>query len=465
MKKITLLLMVALAAITMSAATITIPEEAKGWNIPADAIDVLQDLAEGLIVEDYSYPTRAGKYNLSNNWVSSVAEGNFIAPGTEQMVRGMVVVDGTMYFVNRDLSALVPVDVATGQMGEPIFITGEHLFETETEVEGVMEWKSAVNLPFNDVKVDQAGNVLIGACITNAQTFFVYKVNLETGEATEVIKERLYDNPDFAELYNRFDAFGVYGDVDGNACIMAANGIGMDVYRWIIEDGVAGKAERILIQLDPELDQSYNIDATSLGTPPQILPQDEVGSLFYVDGKYLYPMLIDEDGSLIGDMINIPTGLAVANNPGDTLTVDGGMNGMVEFEIAGEYFFLMTASNFNKSIPSTFALFKFADAKRQFAGAEPLWYFPAKGLGDGSTRNTVFTAPVSVEVEGNKATIAVYSQNLGYASYTLTIDETVTTSVSDSQSPMANCQKIFRNGQLIILLNGVEYNAMGQEIQ
>ena len=42
MKKITLLLMVALAAITMSAATITIPEEAKAWNIPAEAIDVLQ---------------------------------------------------------------------------------------------------------------------------------------------------------------------------------------------------------------------------------------------------------------------------------------------------------------------------------------------------------------------------------------------------------------------------------------
>ena len=42
MKKITLLLMVAIAAINMSAATITIPEEAKAWNIPAEAIDVLQ---------------------------------------------------------------------------------------------------------------------------------------------------------------------------------------------------------------------------------------------------------------------------------------------------------------------------------------------------------------------------------------------------------------------------------------
>jgi hypothetical protein len=34
-----------------------------------------------------------------------------------------------------------------------------------------------------------------------------------------------------------------------------------------------------------------------------------------------------------------------------------------------------------------------------------------------------------------------------------------------SQSPITNSQKIFRNGQLIILRDGVEYNAMGAEIQ
>ena len=41
-----------------------------------------------------------------------------------------------------------------------------------------------------------------------------------------------------------------------------------------------------------------------------------------------------------------------------------------------------------------------------------------------------------------------------------------TTSVENthSQSPMTNCQKIIRNGQLIIVRDGVEYNAMGQEL-
>jgi len=37
----------------------------------------------------------------------------------------------------------------------------------------------------------------------------------------------------------------------------------------------------------------------------------------------------------------------------------------------------------------------------------------------------------------------------------------VPTSVSDIQSPMTNCQKLIRNGQLIIIRDGVEYNAQG----
>ena len=60
--------------------------------------------------------------------------------------------------------------------------------------------------------------------------------------------------------------------------------------------------------------------------------------------------------------------------------------------------------------------------------------------------------------------------------YTFTISDNVTLSVefegvvntavenSHSQSPMTNFQKILRNGQLIIVRDGVEYNAMGQEL-
>ena len=47
---------------------------------------------------------------------------------------------------------------------------------------------------------------------------------------------------------------------------------------------------------------------------------------------------------------------------------------------------------------------------------------------------------------------------------TFTTQSNTTTSVSDIHSPMANSQKIMRNGQLIILRDGVEYDVMGAEL-
>ena len=49
----------------------------------------------------------------------------------------------------------------------------------------------------------------------------------------------------------------------------------------------------------------------------------------------------------------------------------------------------------------------------------------------------------------------------------LCLEEENDTNVENThtQSPMTDCQKLLRNGQLIILRDGLEYNAMGQEIQ
>lgn len=73
MKKITLLLMVAIAAINLSAATIEIPEEAKAWNIPAEAIDVLQarEICAGL---EADVPTTENYYVMG--YVKRVSSKN-----------------------------------------------------------------------------------------------------------------------------------------------------------------------------------------------------------------------------------------------------------------------------------------------------------------------------------------------------------------------------------------------------
>lgn len=369
--------------------------------------------------ESYTYPVRdvhSKNYSLENNWIISQVEGNFgeNKPGNNDMVRGMDVKDGIMYFINRKTASLVRVDGATGEMLDPIRITDEHLFKVEQDG----EWVSDVLLPYNDIHFDQAGNCLIGGSTYGTHTFFIYEVNLETGVATEVIRERLYDNPNFLDNGYRFDAFGVYGDIHDDAVIMAADANSWTVYRWLIKDGVVTPAEQIKITLNPEVDNYLAVSATSFGTAPRIFPQDEEGSLFYVDGSNTLPMLFNESGDLIEDFASVPTGLVVANNSGEEINLSTKPNGMIEFQVGEEYFLLMAATHTVHAVPSTFALYKFADQGRMFEDMEPLWYFPTDGMG--TVSNGCRTAvPVVEVIDDSTAKLYLYANNNGYACYTL----------------------------------------------
>ena len=366
--------------------------------------------------EQYVYPVRHDKYYLENNWGITNTEGNYAAnkPGNTGYVRGMAVKDGIMYFINRETASLTRVDMATGEMLDPIKITGEHLFEVEQDG----EWVSGVTLPYNDIHFDQAGNCLIGGCTYGTQTFFIYEVNLKTGVATEVIRERLYDNPNFLDNDYRFDAFGVAGDVNGNGVIMAADANGsFDVYRWLIKGGKPQAGERLSMN---DIGNSLFANVSGWGMAPQIFPRDEEGSFFYVDGFNTLPILFNEEGGLVDDFINCTYGTIVTNNPGEKIKMATGHNGVVEFKIAGEYFLIMAATNTAHSVPSSYALYKFADANRNFSGLEPLWYLPTQGMG--SVTNAARVAVPSVQVNGNTATIALYTMDNGYATYTFTVD-------------------------------------------
>ena len=457
--------------------------------------------------DQYEYPVRTleeTSYTLTNDWVISNNEDNFSAnkPGSTDFVRGMAVKDGIMYFINRETKSIVPVDGATAEMLEPIVITGEHVFErksvsikytvdttdviiTPKEVEGVVTndttyvldtiaseevttWGSSCTLPYNDIKFDWAGNCLIGSCVSGGGTFQIYMVDLETGAATLVVEERLYDNPDFTDNGYRFDAFGVAGDVTQNGVIMAADATtgSWAVYRWLIEDGIAGEAEQITALIDPEYDESLYVNAAGWGTAPQIFPQDEIGSIFYVDGFNMLPMLFDEGGMLLDDFIHCPTQTKVTNKEGDVLSMNTGHNGLAEFQVGDEYFLLITASNTAASVTSSFALFKFADEAREFAGLEPLWYFPAKGMG--STTNGCRTAVPSVEVvDENTANLYLYTNNNGYARYTLTLGDKQAGGVTALEDVNAETviNKVVKNGQMLIIKNGVKFNVLGAEVK
>ena len=426
--------------------------------------------------EQYEYPIR-GRFSLENNWVISNMEDNYAAnkPGGTGFVRGMAAKDGIMYFINRETESIVRVDAATGEMLEPIKLTGEHLFQKVTgtdSVSGEQTWGAATTLPFNDIKFDWAGNCLIGACVSAAtatQPFMIYLVDLNTGACTELINDDLRDNPGLSEVTFRFDAFGVAGDVTKNGVIMAAdaNSNSWNVYRWLIENGVAGQGEQISVKLDPAVDESLYINAAGWGTAPQIFPQDEVGGLFYVDGFNMLPMLFygspDEGAVLVDDFINVPTGTKVTNTPNEVLSMNTGHNGLVEFQVGNDYFLLITASNTAANPPSTFALYWFEDEGRAFEGMKPLWFFPHNGMG--TATNGCRTAVPSVDViDDNTAVLYVYTNDNGYATYTLKTNATGS-AVENVEAENAAARKVVENGQVFILKNGVKFNVLGSEVK
>ena len=423
--------------------------------------------------EAYDYrPVRSGGllWQIENNWIISNTENNFDANKSalfDQDVRGMAAKDGIMYFINRQTMSLMRVDGKTGDMLEPLILQGtDTLFKTKN-AEGV--WEPATTLPYNDIKFDQAGNCLIGACITGAskcQTFFIYVVDLATGKCTKLIEDVLWDNPGLYQVQFRFGSFGVAGDVTKDGVVMAADANGSwNVYRWLITDGVAGEGEQIAVKLDPAVDQSLFINAAGYGTYPQIFPQDMEGSLFYVDGFNTLPMLFygnpAEGANLVDDFINVPSGVKVWNNGNDTISMTTNFNGLVEFNINDDYFLLMAATHNTHNIPTSFALYKFADEGRYFDDMEPLWYFPHNGLG--STTNGCRTAVPSVDVVNETtATLYIYANNNGYAAYTFTIDPSKgNTAVEDIEAVKIEAKKVIENGQLIIEKNGVKFNALG----
>ena len=450
-----------------------------GFQFVGNSSDITIAIAG--VKDPYNYPVISdGRYTLTNNWVISNNMDNYAAnkPGSNDFVRGMAAKDGKMYFINRETASIVVVDGKTGDMLDPIVLKGDHLFQKVSKVDtidGVATpvYAGATTLPYNDIKFDQAGNCLIGCCISAAtacQPFMIYTVDLTTGECTELINDNLWDNPGLDSIKFRFDAFGVAGDVTKDGVVMAADANGSwDVFRWIIKDGKAAEGEKVSVTIDPAVDKSLYVKAAGYGTAPQIFPQNAKGNLFYVDGFNTLPMLFYSSGNeanLIDDFINVPTGVSAGRN-GEVITMNANFNGLIEFQVGEEYFLLMVAANNTHNVPTTYALFKFADADRAFEGLTPLWYFPHAGLG--TTTIGCRTAVPSVDVVSDtEATLYLYATNNGYASYTFKLDPTKEdkiAGVEEIEAVVVEAKKIMENGNIFVIKNGVKYNMLGAEVK
>lgn len=435
-----------------------------GFQLVGDVAGIVEAPFAGK--DEYNYPARGenGQFTLENKWLISNTLDNYISnrPAATNFCRGMAAKDGKMYFIDRGNAQIVVVDATTGKMLEPIKITGDHLFQKQDAESG--EWKDDVTLAYNDIKFDNAGHCLVAACSGGDQSAYVYIVDLATGAATELINERIRDNEDNAEDEWRMDAIGVYGDVTSKAVVMFGNSMNKllhAAYKWDINNGKPSQAERIDLVVKSTDDTYLWKNETELyvedNSACQVFPVDF--NYFYWDHHSCRPTLFNMDGKFIDDLKACPTTVVVANNAGDTCKVGSGHNGICEFQIGKDYFVIMAATNTAEVPASSFALFKFADEAKEFSGLTPLWFFPNDGMG--SATNAYRTAVPTVEVNGNKATIYLYTGENGYGVYEMTgvADDDAVANVG--MDPAIKAEKRIENGNLYIIRNGVRYNAQG----
>ena len=346
---------------------------------------------------------RSDVFQIYESWIFSTYTNNFdpIDLGGSALVRGMDTWNGQIYFPFRALNGKHKIYVYNGSSGIRVGAINlqKDIF---TKIENG-DTINAVTLPNNDLHFDSVGNCLIGGCVISTdeemQSMLIYKVNLETGGCDEIINEPIMDNV-------RFDAFDVYGDINNDAIIMTVDNNLLYCYRWTINNGVVGNAEKILL---PKLSgPSWN----SVLSARMYIVND---SVFYVDGH----------GSYANRYKYTEYGVEYLDNSENTPDVGvdhSSLAGCTEFQLKDkngkeQYFFISAKTNGDDGgYTYYYDLIQFADENKNFAEATYLCSFPENT--SAKNNNTYRTAEVSVEVVGNVANIYWYIGENGFGKYT-----------------------------------------------
>ena len=396
------------------------------------------------VVDTFEYPARNGSddddYTLTSKWFFSAKGGNYDAGSAlaaDGMIRCMVEKDGNLLFADRTNHEILVINGQTGQTVKRIKLA-----------DSWRDYAPTGTFHLNCIKKDAKGNVLIANLTTDAlQTFRVGKVNLTTGAVDVIVNCRIEDF--FPGALNRFDLFGVYGDVDTDAVIYASTSQhdaislkGNCVYRWKVHAGIAGEPEWIPAILTEKgfASNGGGLASNSWGFASNIFPMGE--DVFYVSAQGIYPTLFqvvaNDDDDLEARVVDAFYDLSKENTPiisayYDEITEPGKKHGMnttysslAKFKIGDEYFLVLPAYNYvdpgdtnPEKVLSNFRLFKFRDADQRFAEMEVLWTFPIGGFGK-ITNNISYSTDIAVSVSANVATIYLYVNQAGYAAYEFT---------------------------------------------
>ncbi|MFV0472566.1 MAG: T9SS type A sorting domain-containing protein [Paludibacteraceae bacterium] len=373
------------------------------------------------MVDPATYSSKFG-YNLTNQWAYTNVLGNYVTAsdllGAAGSVRGMAVKEGKMLFSSRNSgNQILIVDGATGAKLTPVNLASNVFTYMGKNKAGDADSLWTTPLPCNDIQIDDAGNVLVSNLSTsNTARFQIWKIDMATGNGTALVDQAMITDFPLSEAGTRFDAFGVWGDVTGDAVIMAASADPdvVEVYKWTVTGGVVQTPVSII--LDNFTKGTTLTDKANLGSAPRVLPLDN--NYFYVDGNNIMPTLMDKDGNVVDGFHNKYSALTDSvTSTGNKWTMNVGHNGVKEFQIGNDYFIIMSATNTAGVPPSSFRVFKFADAGKAFTGIDVMWTFPQAGMGGQS--NSYRTGMPVVEVNGNTANIYVYTGDNGYAMYTM----------------------------------------------
>ena len=388
-----------------------------------------------VIREPAVYPTRFSNYTLTNKWMFSKYTSNY-SLGNElvaasNMARGMTVWNGKMIFADRGNKQIVVVNGQTGLKETAIPLNPSMFTYIGRNVANTADSTFiAGTYMHNDIKIDNAGNVLIANLITaNTQRYQIYKIDMATGNGTLVIDQSNLANLFPLAITMRFDAFGVWGDVNSDAVIYAANSAAssMEVYKWTISGGIVSVPS--VIRLDNTTIGTYFTGIESLGGNAHIYPIS--ADNFYVDGGGTYPTLVNSSGAVLDGFYRQSSALKDSvTAPGQSWYMNTGNNGMAQFTMGGNHFLVTSATNTTGIPASAFRLFKFSDNTKSFVNLDCMWTFPQAGMG--VTANGYRTAIPMVTVSGYTAKIYVYCGENGFGMYELNMNP-LSTEVDENQ--------------------------------
>lgn len=458
--------------------------------------------------ENENNPGDTISYTIKSDWLYSVNMNNWNAnkpnPVAEQC-RGMVVKDGILYLTYRSNNTpaigdlkLVRYDAETGEKMDDLMLK-EYIFRevadgsdsaklTRVDLDestgiaylkedykwNYAEFTSAAYVfgPNTDMRIDDAGNILVANLPTEGHVYQIWKIDEKTGEGELVVymggnsgvTDFAARFPDDAAI--RLDRFDVVGDVTADATIMAPSQNSSNVYQMDIADGKwDGEGWHIICNNgDPAVAFSYS---------PRIEVVDD-GEAFYVDGFATFPELFDIEGNLLesfngtfdeaGEEIN-PSCLNLLYSK-NAISSGTGVCGAHEFMCGGAYFFAMAGNSYegsDNSMPGSTKIFRFKDGNRHFYEMMLAWEVADNGFGN--IKNAQFNyVQQSVVVDELTTELYVYVAENGLGKYTITASKSVEeeTALDQVGAENNNVMKVVRDGKVYIVRNGVVYTIMGQ---